>query len=98
VLASEGSNVESHPVPKVGDTVVLNDHGLEAIFGKGLVRTLNHMKSVQMKITYVDTMSMTEPEELFVVHVDHPEIDQYLIDNWCFDVRCDGLCTSSRIT
>ncbi len=74
----------SHPVPKVGDTVVLNDYGLNMIFGDA--RGLAHMKTLRMKITYVDTMSMTEPEETFCVEVDNPEISKYMIDHWHFDI------------
>lgn len=71
-------------VPNVGDVVRLNDEGLEQIFGR---RTgLSHMKSLQMRITAVDDQSMTYPEPTFIVKVDNPEINQYLIDNHCFDI------------
>lgn len=73
-----------HPVPKVGDTVVLNDCGLEQIFNRKL--GLGHMKSLRMKITHVDMESMTFPEPTFMVEVDDPEINAYMIDHWCFDI------------
>lgn len=74
----------SHPVPKVGDVVCLNDDGLEAIFGTSL--GLSHMKTLEMRITHVDGKSLTEPELTFPVSVDNAEIDTYLIDHWCFDI------------
>lgn len=73
-----------HPVPSIGDTVVLNDYGLEVIFGTSL--GLQHMKSLRMKITWVDQMSMTEPEETFIVEVDNADIDAFLIYHTCFDI------------
>lgn len=76
--------MKSHPVPKVGDTVVLNDEGLEICFGKTL--GLAHMKSLRMKITFVDTQSMTAPEKTYVVEVDNPEINCFLIYHSCFDI------------
>ena len=78
--------VNSHPVPSIGDTVVLNDGGLEQLFGLGLVPTLQHMKTLRMKITGVAEESLTKPEQTFDVSVDNPEIDMMLIDHWMFDV------------
>lgn len=77
-------NVPSHPVPKVGDTVVLNDHGLRQLFGS--THGLAHMKTLRMKVTEVDSTSLTTPELTFAVSVDNPDIDTFLIDNWCFDI------------
>jgi hypothetical protein len=74
----------AHPVPKVGDTVVLNDCGLEQIFGRKL--GLAHMKSLRMRITHVDSESLTSPEPTYAVEVDNPEINAFLVDHWCFDV------------
>lgn len=68
---------------KVGDTVVLNDNGLEQIFGRKL--GLAHMKTLRMKITHVDSESMTAPEQTFMVRVSDPEINFYMIDTRCFD-------------
>lgn len=73
-----------HPVPEVGDTVVLNDFGLRQIFGHSL--GLAHMKTLRMKVTHVDSASMTFPHQTFCVDVDNPDIDAYLIDHLCFDV------------
>lgn len=72
------------PIPKVGDTVVLNDEGLDICFGKTL--GLAHMKSLRMKITFVDSVSMTAPEKTYVVEVDNPEINCFLLYHSCFDV------------
>lgn len=69
--------------PKIGMRVRLNDLGLETIFGSKL--GLSHMKTKTMLLTYVDSESMTEPEETFVVEVDDPEINEYFLNNWCFD-------------
>ena len=71
-------------VPKIGDTVRLNDEGLEQIYGKRM--GLSHMKTLEMRIIAVDDESMTYPEPTFIVQVDHPEINQYLLDNHCFDI------------
>lgn len=76
--------MKPHPVPKVGDTVVLNDCGLEQVFNRKL--GLGHMKSLRMKVTQVDTESMTFPEPTFCLEVDNAEINAYLIDHWCFDI------------
>lgn len=39
-----------------------------------------------MKITHVDSESMTAPQETFCVDVDNEAINQYLISHWCFDI------------
>ena len=69
---------------KAGDTVTLNDTGLKQVFGTTV--GMSHLKTLKMKITFVSTESWTEPEKTFEVRVDNPEIDQFLIDNWCFDL------------
>ena len=76
--------MKSHPVPKVGDRVRLNDDGLETCFGSKI--GLAHMKSLTMKVVRVDTESLTSPEETFVVEVDDPEIGELLTYHWCFDI------------
>jgi len=87
-LTSERREVEpevkTHPVPKVGDTVVLNDEGLEQVYGRKA--GLNHMKTLRMKITHVDAESLTFPEPTYPVEVDNPEINIFLIDHNCFDI------------
>ncbi|UUZ75446.1 hypothetical protein LP414_27405 [Polaromonas sp. P1(28)-13] len=75
--------MSAHPVPAVGDSVRLNDTGLEQCFGTKL--GMSHMKTLVMKITYVSPTSMTSPEPSFPVEVDNPEINQLLLDHWCFD-------------
>lgn len=76
--------MRSHPVPNVGDTVILNDFGLDQIFGSH--EALQHMKTLRMKITGVAELSMTSPEETFAVEVDNKAISMYMIDHWCFDI------------
>lgn len=71
-------------VPKVGDTVVLNDEGLMQIFGR--TQGLAHMKSLRMKITHVDDTGMTCPGPTFFVEVDNKDVNAYLIDHLCFDI------------
>jgi hypothetical protein len=44
------------------------------------------MKRMDMRITYVDDTSMTYPEPTFVVEVDNPDINQFMIDHNCFDI------------
>ena len=44
------------------------------------------MKTLEMRIIAVDDESMTYPEPTFIVQVDHPEINEYLLDNHCFDI------------
>jgi hypothetical protein len=76
--------MKQHPVPKVGDVVRLNDYGIKIIFGSTL--GLSHMKTLEMRITFVDSESMTAPELTFPVEVDNAEISQYLIDHRHFDI------------
>lgn len=76
--------MKAHPVPKVGDTVVLNDTGLRQIFNRTL--GLGHMKTLRMKVTQVNAESMTFPEPTYCVEVDHEGINAYLIDHHCFDI------------
>lgn len=74
----------SHPVPKVGDTVVLNDHGIHQVYGHRA--GLSHMKSLRMKITEVDMRSLTHPEPTYPVEVDNEEVGMFIIDHRCFDI------------
>jgi hypothetical protein len=76
--------MKPHPVPKVGDTVVLNDFGLSQVFNRTM--GLAHMKTLRMKVTHVDSESMTFPEPTYCLEVDNAEINAYLIDHHCFDV------------
>jgi signal peptidase I len=77
--------MQPHPVPKVGDTVVFNDNGLEQVFNSRH-RGLAHMKTLRMTITWVDSESMTSPEPTYPVEVDNAEINSFLIDHHCFDI------------
>ena len=70
--------------PKVGDTVRLNDFGLEQCFGS--TTGMSFMKRLELRITHVDAVSITYPEPTFAVEVDDPEINQFLIDHRCFEI------------
>jgi hypothetical protein len=72
-----------HPPRHVGDTVRLNDHGLEVCFGN---RRMQHMKTLHMRITHIDTESITSPEKTYIVEVDNPEINDLMLYDACFDV------------
>lgn len=74
----------SHPVPRVGDVVVLNAHGIAQCFGS--VAGLSHMQTLRMKVTSIDSESATDILETFPLDVDNPDVDMFLIDNWCFDI------------
>lgn len=75
---------KDHTVPNVGDTVRLNDHGLEQIYGS--TAGVAYMKTLEMRITHVDDVSMTYPEATFVVEVDNPDINRFMIDHHCFEI------------
>lgn len=72
------------PRLKVGDVVVLNDEGLDIIFGGRL--GMSHMKTLKMRVTYVAEDSITWPEQTYPVEVDNPEINRFLLDDHQFDV------------
>jgi hypothetical protein len=74
--------------PRVGQKVRFSDLGLEQVFGSAIGKSF--MKQKVMTLTFVDNESMTEPEETFLVEVDDPEINQFMIDNWCFDLVYSG--------
>lgn len=75
---------KDHTVPNVGDTVRLNDSGLQQVFG--CKRGMEHMKTLEMKVTAVDDVSLTCPDPTFSLEVDNPDINFYLIDSTCFDI------------
>jgi hypothetical protein len=70
--------------PRVGQKVKFNDLGLKQVYGTTV--GLQFMKQKVLTLTQVDPESMTEPEETFLVEVDDPEINMFMIDNWCFDL------------
>ena len=76
---------QPHPVPKVGDTVVLNDYGIDQIYGPHGTG-LSHMKTLRMKITEVDMRSMTSSWPTYPVEVDNEDVSMFLIDHLCFDI------------
>ena len=69
---------------KVGDIVRLNDVGLRCIFGNAM--GLSYMKNMTMKITWIDSTSMTYPEISYNVEVDNTDINGFIIADWCFDL------------
>lgn len=75
---------KNNKVPTVGSIVRFNDVGLEQCFGSAIGKSF--MKRMDMRITYVDDTSMTYPEPTFVVEVDNPDINQFMIDHNCFDI------------
>jgi hypothetical protein len=69
--------------PRVGQKVRLNNHGLYQTFGSPFGLSL--MKNKIMAITWVDDESITDDVDTWVVEVDDRVINQFLIDNHCFD-------------
>jgi hypothetical protein len=76
--------LNNHPVPKVGDTVRLNDHGIRMIWGSR--REMSAMKQVSMNVTYVGSESLGETRQIFRVGVDNETINAFFIDHLDFDV------------
>lgn len=81
-------------IPKVGDTVVLNDSGLVAVYGSTV--GLAHMKTLKMKIKYVDPRSMTDDQPSHIVEVDNPDLNRFMLIHWDFDIVASGPDTTSR--
>jgi hypothetical protein len=75
---------------KVGSLVVLNQWGLEAVFGDRADEAVasGHIIPKTMRITRIDPVPLLEEDgvEAFDVEVDDPYINQFLIDTLCFDV------------
>ncbi len=69
----------------VGKKVKLNDSGIEQIWGEFSSNSLQHMKTLEMVVTEMGDVSLCSPEQVFEVRVNNPDINQYMIDNWCFD-------------
>lgn len=70
--------------PSVGQKVRLNDEGLESIWQTTL--GLSHMKTKVMTLTHVDNESITYPEITYIVQVDDPDINSYLLNHTMFDL------------
>ncbi len=74
----------------IGSRVVLNQHGLEAVFGDSAreAYAAGYLNTKTMRITDSDPAPLLEHEghEVFAVEVDDPYINQFLIDTECFDV------------
>lgn len=76
--------------PRVGDSVHLNDYGLEQCFGHTL--GLAPMKKVVYTLSHVDSESITSPEITYPVEVTDPELNSFLIDHICFDLIEPQVC------
>lgn len=72
------------PNVNVGDTVRLNDHGLEMIFGSPNGPEM-HLKGVEMTITELEPGMTVGNRTVYPVHVDKPEFSKFFIDDTCFD-------------
>lgn len=70
--------------PKVGQLVHLNREGLKLIYGSVLGHS--HMMTLEMRLTEVDSESMTNDVDTFLVRVDNPEINMFIVDHRCFDL------------
>jgi len=68
---------------KQGDWVIFNDTGLESCYGQS--HTLQHMKTLAMKITWVDPESMTDEEPTHLVKVSDEAINTFMLTDWDFD-------------
>lgn len=64
---------------KVGDTVRLNDFGLEQCFGSAA--GLSHMKTLVLRITNVGYI----PDNIYDVEVDNKDINIFMLTADCFD-------------
>tara|TARA_R110000851_G_C13102760_1_gene569346 strand:- start:82944 stop:83168 length:225 start_codon:yes stop_codon:yes gene_type:complete len=64
--------------PLVGSTVRLNDHGMHTIGGLTSMEMIDQAR--RMIITDVGE-NITRPEKTYVINVDQPLIDQWLITN-----------------
>lgn len=67
---------------KIGDTVILNIEGYKQCFGTNI--GYSAWANRKMKIIEVDSMSMTQPEETYMVEVDDQDINMFMIDDHCF--------------
>lgn len=77
-------DTSGNPIPVPGDRVRFTRKGLEGLFGNTL--GLGHMLTKEMTITEVGEESMTEPEDTYIVRVDDPEIDVFLLDHRAFRI------------
>lgn len=69
------------PPFKVGDKVAMNDYGFEQVH----IRSLAAFKASQcLTITKIEPMVGTGIT-IWLVEVDHPEINTYLLDNQMFN-------------
>lgn len=70
--------------PSVGQQVRLNDEGLRSIWQTTV--GLTHMKTLVMTVTSVDDESITYPEVTYIMEVDNPDINMYLLNHTMFDL------------
>lgn len=70
--------------PLVGDIVRLNDEGMSQIGGLTSAKQIE--QSRRMTITAVDHDSMTAPEETWMIDVDQPLMNLFLISHHDVDL------------
>lgn len=68
---------------KPGDVVRLNNHGLRTIHGTTI--GLSHLKQLTMTVIDIDDESITDDIPTFLITVDNPDINQFVITDRCFD-------------
>ncbi|MCK5017272.1 MAG: hypothetical protein KAS32_09375 [Candidatus Peribacteraceae bacterium] len=71
--------------PMVGQNVCLNDFGMRQI--GGITSTEMGRQAENMIILYVDDVSMTDDVDTFIIEVDQPLVNKFLIDNHCVDLK-----------
>lgn len=72
-------------LPKVGQVVKLNNYGIMLIGGLMSIEMANQAEN--MTITSVDNNSITNDVDTFIIEVDQPLINQYMIYNHCVDLK-----------
>lgn len=74
-----------HPIP--GDIVRLSSEGLDDVSRHGVLNSYDAMdRSKRMTIIYVTPEPLTEPEPLWGVEVDHPEINRLMLHSGMFQL------------
>jgi hypothetical protein len=69
---------------KVGDKVVLNDKGLEILFGNS--KGLSYMKTKILTITEITNEIPLHTGVTHLYYTDDPEINIFLVFSECFDI------------
>ena len=78
---------KQHPIPKVGDTVRLNQHGINRIAGSD---ALAYLMTLTMKVVWVSDRPMkNDNHDVYQIRVDRDELGCFLIDHRCVDIVKD---------